>query len=130
MRLVHPFHKQFLLLLCSIVSMSSFARGADLEQLIQTKSYDELLGQSHIIHELEQIPSLSRHLWQKYRQSVLADVDRVTAHDQRQLVDGDKTMHFSFSVKGPKPDDGYPLYIALHGGGGTASVINDSQWGI
>ena len=36
-------------------------------------------------------------------------------------------MHyFIYAADGDKPEDGYPLYIALHGGG--ASQKNDAQW--
>lgn len=41
----------------------------------------------------------------------------------------DMTMRFMMERKG-KPDKNgkYPLYITLHGGGGTSSANNDSQW--
>lgn len=40
-----------------------------------------------------------------------------------------KTMRFFMEKKGsPNKDGKYPLYITLHGGGGTASEINDDQW--
>ena len=38
-------------------------------------------------------------------------------------------MKISYFVIGEKPvDKGYPLYICLHGGGGTHPSVNDGQW--
>lgn len=40
-----------------------------------------------------------------------------------------KTMRFFMEKKGSPDKDGkYPLYITLHGGGGTAPAVNDDQW--
>lgn len=41
---------------------------------------------------------------------------------QREITDcamtyGDAVMRYSVTVKGDQPEGGYPLYIALHGGG-------------
>lgn len=41
---------------------------------------------------------------------------------------GDRTMRFMYKKFGEKPDDGYSLYISLHGGGSTPSQVNDQQW--
>ena len=42
---------------------------------------------------------------------------------------GDATMRFYATIKGDKPEDGYPLYIAMHGGGeGDTPDVNDEQW--
>ncbi|MGE4550821.1 MAG: hypothetical protein AAEJ57_05475, partial [Opitutales bacterium] len=29
---------------------------------------------------------------------------------------------------GQKPDTGWPLFIAMHGGGGAPKELNDGQW--
>ena len=34
-------------------------------------------------------------------------------------------MRYSIQTKGEKPENGYPLYIALHGGGGGPAEMND-----
>ncbi|MBR5914476.1 MAG: hypothetical protein IKZ58_08950 [Selenomonadaceae bacterium] len=40
-----------------------------------------------------------------------------------------KTMRFFMETKGSPDSNGkYPLYITLHGGGGTAAESNDEQW--
>jgi dienelactone hydrolase len=41
---------------------------------------------------------------------------------------GDVEMKYTLTVKGNKPKEGYPLYIALHGGGSAPQAVNDSQW--
>jgi len=37
-------------------------------------------------------------------------------------------MKYYAVTKGEKPDGGYPLYIALHGGGGESAEYNDGAW--
>lgn len=41
---------------------------------------------------------------------------------------GDVEMKYTLTVKGTKPKEGFPLYIALHGGGGAPKAVNDGQW--
>lgn len=41
---------------------------------------------------------------------------------------GDVEMKYTLTVKGTQPKEGYPLYIALHGGGGAPKEVNDGQW--
>jgi predicted esterase len=40
----------------------------------------------------------------------------------------DQTGKFSLKVKGARPNNGYPVYIGLHGGGGGPKEMNDEQW--
>lgn len=49
-------------------------------------------------------------------------------YDNRAITFKDKTMRFSLEKIGKEPENGYPLYIALHGGGQTSTEMNDSQW--
>lgn len=46
----------------------------------------------------------------------------------RKFIHGDLEMPISCMVFGQKPDDGYSLYISLHGGGNAPKDLNDSQW--
>ena len=39
-----------------------------------------------------------------------------------------RALRFTFEIFGKKPEDGYALYIGLHGGGGTFSGVNNRQW--
>lgn len=67
-------------------------------------------------------------LWSKY----LTDVQHISQlraeYDNRALKFENKTMRFSLEKRGQEPKDGYPLYIALHGGGSAPSSVNESQW--
>ena len=44
------------------------------------------------------------------------------------LREDELTMRFQERVFGSEPEDGHSLWISMHGGGGTASVVNDRQW--
>ncbi len=44
------------------------------------------------------------------------------------LKSGDYEMPFECYVNGDMPEDGYPLYISMHGGGGTTAEANNQQW--
>lgn len=46
----------------------------------------------------------------------------------RKIIHVDLEMPISCMVFGQKPDDGYSLYISLHGGGNAPKDLNDSQW--
>lgn len=41
---------------------------------------------------------------------------------------GDVKMRYITVTVGEKPEGGYPLYIALHGGGGAPASVNNEQW--
>jgi predicted peptidase len=45
-----------------------------------------------------------------------------------ELSFGEYTMPFTYKKIGKEPDDGYPLYISMHGGGGTTAAVNDQQY--
>lgn len=50
---------------------------------------------------------------------------------ERIMAHGDISMRYSLDIIGEKPEGGYPLYIALHGGGESDMPdLNDSQWEI
>jgi len=51
-----------------------------------------------------------------------------TAYETKLVRIGPDSMKLAWTVYGNKPDDGYALYISLHGGGGAPSALNDSQW--
>lgn len=61
--------------------------------------------------------------WKNQMQTGLKD-----AYTNKQLIIGKDTMKVAWSIYGEKPQDGYALYISLHGGGGTTPEVNDGQW--
>jgi predicted esterase len=42
----------------------------------------------------------------------------------------DREAPYTVEVVGEKPERGYPLFIAMHGGGGVPKRVNDQQWQI
>ena len=46
----------------------------------------------------------------------------------RTLTHNGVSMPLWWTVYGDKPEDGYSLFISLHGGGGTTQAVNDQQW--
>ena len=46
------------------------------------------------------------------------------------LTHGGVSMRFMMEIRGEPGEGGYPLYIALHGGGSNPPEANDQQWGI
>lgn len=74
------------------------------------------------------LDKIKQALWQKYVQEQTQNPKRQREYGQSSISFGDKTMRYVATTKGSKPAQGYPLYIALHGGGGVAASFNDSQW--
>jgi hypothetical protein len=67
-------------------------------------------------------------LWTNYQHDAQSLTDLKEEYELRALKLNDKTMRFSLEKRGVEPTDGYPLYIALHGGGNAPASLNDSQW--
>jgi len=77
------------------------------------------------------IEGLAEHeeaLWQRYLQEQSVDPARLAEHEGKAITQAGKTMRYSIAVTGERPEQGYPLYIALHGGGGAPAEVNDAQW--
>ena len=85
-------------------------------------SWEQLLA-STVTVEQGQVASSRDALWEKYLSSFKCKADQEL---RSKTLCG--KMKIEYKVVGKKPTDGYPLYICLHGGGGTPSFINDSQW--
>jgi predicted esterase len=54
--------------------------------------------------------------------------DRRQNFVDRAVKSGKYTMPFTLERRGTKPKDGWPVLIAMHGGGGAPKRVNDSQW--
>jgi predicted esterase len=77
----------------------------------------------------DQEPSVRLVAWEAFRNAPIHDA-------QKQDFDA-KQVHFDsylspYTVKtvGTRPERGWPLFIAMHGGGGVEKSVNDSQWRI
>ena len=77
----------------------------------------------------EDVPTERLKAWDAYRASMLADGEVRREAEEKALRFGDAVMRYTLAVVGEKPEDGYPLYIALHGGGAADTPdVNDEQW--
>ncbi len=66
--------------------------------------------------------------WQEYQAVARRDEQLITEMTQKGIEFGGKTMKFDIKSTGNPGPNGYPLFIALHGGGHTTPEFNDSQW--
>ncbi|MCH2022590.1 MAG: hypothetical protein MK207_08950 [Saprospiraceae bacterium] len=77
---------------------------------------------------VDSVNDIVNDLWNKHINEQKKDLTRKHEIDKSYVeIDGVR-MNFSLSRKGKKPSEGYPLYIALHGGGGAPGNVNDEQW--
>jgi poly(3-hydroxybutyrate) depolymerase len=74
-----------------------------------------------------EVEPVRQALWRKYKAEQSRDHVRVEEQKSSQLRFGSVMRYVSRKV-GEKPPQGYPLYIALHGGGGAPPAVNDQGW--
>lgn len=74
------------------------------------------------------IAMLRRALWGRYVEEIRNDPKRRREHGQSCVCYGGAVMRYAAFKNGEKPEAGWPLYIAMHGGGGAPAPLNDSQW--
>ena len=65
--------------------------------------------------------------WQAYKNAPIHGAAK-TNYDANQVTFGDYLSPYKMHTVGEKPANGWGLVIAMHGGGGTAKEVNDSQW--
>ena len=73
------------------------------------------------------VAAVREKLWQKYRAEQMRDPMRIEEAKSCQLRFG-SVMRYTCRKAGEKPAQGYPLYIALHGGGSAPTELNDQAW--
>ncbi len=66
-------------------------------------------------------------VWEIYRRSLRHDEAREDFENSR-VRSGEHESPYKVREVGEKPEGGWPLFIALHGGGGVPKRVNDSQW--
>ncbi len=77
---------------------------------------------------VEELDVVSDLVWRAYLRDVKQDEVRQQEHAGDFVTHGDVTKRYAYTKVGEKPADGYPLFIALHGGGGAPTQLNDGQW--
>lgn len=65
-------------------------------------------------------------LWQD-RQAAVRERSR-EAWKEKCIRHNSLSLRFDYKVFGEKPESGRSLYISMHGGGNTATRVNDQQW--
>ncbi len=70
----------------------------------------------------------TRRVWERHLEDVRSDEVRLAELKGQAVRYDGMTMRYTTSVIGERPAGGYPLYIALHGGGSAPARLNDSQW--
>jgi pimeloyl-ACP methyl ester carboxylesterase len=83
---------------------------------------------------LDQLPAGSeeaarRAVWKAYRASALHE-DLKADFEKNRVRFKEYVSPYVVKKVGQRPEGGWPLFIALHGGGGAPKEVNDSQWKI
>lgn len=65
-------------------------------------------------------------VWQAFRAA--PEQKQKSDFDVKQVRFGDYLSAYTLKSVGTRPAGGWPLFIALHGGGGAPKEVNDSQW--
>ncbi len=66
-------------------------------------------------------------LWEEY--SKTAEAGKLRADFEKKQVRHESHLSpYTVKTVGKRPKNGWPLFIAMHGGGGAPQELNDSQW--
>jgi transglutaminase-like putative cysteine protease len=68
-----------------------------------------------------------RQAWEAYKSSPEHESLR-KEFDDKTVTTPDRTSPYLWREVGEKPENGWALVIAMHGGGGAPKQVNDSQW--
>lgn len=82
------------------------------------------------MHEGE-IKKKRAQVWEEYLETVRNDAQRKKEVEEQQMAFGEVVMKYGIQIIGEPDENGYPLYIAFHGGGqGDTPDVNNQQWEI
>ncbi len=77
---------------------------------------------------LREHPIATRQLaWDRFLASPMAQ-KRKSDFEKSQVTSGKHLSPYTIKTVGDRPERGWPLFIAMHGGGGAPQQLNDSQW--
>ena len=122
---------RFVMLIYSFCTFLQGSQDLNTEEalaVINASTFDDLLCMPYEIAYNADYAQLTQALLDKLAALSAADNHCIDEHLQRTLSFQGKTMRFSLEKIGQPTAKGYPLYIALHGGGAGGSWVNDSQW--
>ena len=79
--------------------------------------------------ENSQLKEYRDMVWEQWEDAMLDSETLQFETEEFAMTFGEATMRYTVEVFGEMPDAGYPLYIAMHGGGADDTPdFNDSQW--
>jgi predicted esterase len=102
-----------------------FNASADERAAIDFSELDRSLASA--LADPKRAENIERQIWEAYRD---AAIHAETLEDFRanRVRNGGYESPYTIKTVGERPANGWPLVIAMHGGGGTTQEINDSQW--
>jgi len=74
-------------------------------------------------------PAIRALAWQIYQDAPVHESAKQD-FEANQVQYGSHTSPYVVKTVGERPSDGWPLFIAMHGGGNTRQEVNDRQWRI
>lgn len=77
--------------------------------------------------DLEEFDTIRKELWEKLLEDLGPEKKEIFDRGECHYYNG-RIGYFSLKIKGERPENGYPVYIGLHGGGGAPKGVNDQQW--
>ena len=79
--------------------------------------------------EIGELKDYRQRVWDEWKETMLADETVQNETNNWEMTFGEATMRYTVDIYGEMPEGGYPLYIAMHGGGyDDTGEVNDSQW--
>ena len=82
-------------------------------------------GLEKLLRENE--PAARETTWETYRTAPI-HTDLRRDYEARTVRFQSHVSPYTIKTVGRKPEGGWPLFIAMHGGGGAPKEVNDSQW--
>lgn len=76
---------------------------------------------------LQNEPAVRQAAWDAYRAAPIHDALRAD-FDKNQVQFQNNLSPYTIKSVGTRPPNGWPLFIAMHGGGSGPKELNDSQW--
>ena len=74
--------------------------------------------------------AMRQRIWERYLRSGFVRSHFQSDFDNNQVQNKEHLSPYTVKEVGKRPPGGWPLFIAMHGGGGAPARVNDSQWEI
>lgn len=74
--------------------------------------------------------AMRKRIWQRYLRSGFVQSNLKPDFDKNQVQFNEHLSPYTVKEVGQRPANGWPLFIAMHGGGGAPAQVNDNQWKI